>query len=347
MRAQQELQRVATLMFGRRAKVTPFGSFVQGTHLKWSDLDVRILFTGWPSGQESSASRFHLTRLERELSLYTTTLTVRESRLGGRVRVPIVVLHFLDPKSKQILKLDVSCADATEPPPVGYTDRLIRETIRNIPRVLPLVQMVKLWATADQYNYTYENMLSSLGWTVLTLFCLNNKAKVPIVHHVRQQSHYLESLIELGKVQFSDLPFGRIELNQAVAPSGEDMLLFFEFVADLGAECNGVCLSLSTGRITCKDPDEDGDSSPIYIEDPVFRIALNEACNLARNVTNESWKMIHTVIEANRRKLQKWNADLDNLYGTEVRNQVIKAGMLCREELYCNWPTLEQEAWRC
>ena len=141
---------------GGKAKVLAFGSFVQGSHLKDSDLDVCIDLPN--RSLEPLAQRQALQALKGRVAW---PWRLKEERLQKHVRVPILVLRY---SGRQEVELDVSVGFEHEHLRKDLTDRLIRQQLVKKPLLKDLVRVVKTWAKREQLHKAFEGYPSGSEW---------------------------------------------------------------------------------------------------------------------------------------------------------------------------------------
>lgn len=135
--------------FGSKAQLLAFGSFVQGSHLSDSDLDVSIDLPNRSLG--ALGQRQALLKLSGRCRQAPWRLV--EERLQKGLRVPILVVRY---GGALEVELDVSMGIEHEQLRKDVTDRLIRYQLIARPLLKDLVRLVKTWAKREQLHKAFE-----------------------------------------------------------------------------------------------------------------------------------------------------------------------------------------------
>lgn len=311
--------------FGEEAWVLPFGSLVQGTNLRGSDLDLCIHAPGLAESRSDHIEHtMQVMALKRLLWELPPCFAVQETRFYRTVRVPIVILNFTDDDG-QLVEVDVSMGVSVGGVEKGYSDRLVRRVVARAPQVLPLVQIVKHWAKVERLNKAFDGFLNPLGWTLLVIYWFMERGdfgpeilQTPEIFEVRfRGSCTLPPPLERAKEQVA-----------VRAPSTEDLASFFSFVAsfgELGCDDEGSCISIVDHSFT-----SGGASDPglLFIEDPGVRLAARRSVNIARCVRHGPWQKLLKRAGSAANVLQRGGAAANTLLGrlqSEAEHAVAKA----------------------
>jgi len=286
------LQVTAEKAFGPEVKVIPFGSFVQGTHLQGSDLDLCIDAPGLVDGNEAKVDA-----LRRLMTHLPSTILVKEQRFFRHIRVPIIVLQYRSTAGDDV-EADVSIGGVDEKTglPKGCTDRMIRQVLAQVPMALPLVRLVKLWAKVESLNKAFEGFLNSLGWTLLCLYFLVEQGKVTpeLFHWSGDNAESLSTLPPPMRQSVPDMPS-----SSHIADFFDCIVGFEAWLDEPGGHSRGISLIEGTA---IQNPHTE--RSPFYIEDPGARLVVNAADNVARALTEDTWRMIFRRCEEASKRLR-------------------------------------------
>jgi len=241
--------------------------------------------------------------LQYLMSGLPASFRVKETRFFGSTCVPILILeyrHF----SGETVEVDISVGDSDEKTGMekGYTDRLIRKALERTPRALPLVLLVKQWAKAQGVNKAYEGFINSLGWSLLCLFFLMGRGELPpetfqkSAEPCEANMAQREQLAAEGSAGAASLayppPLLRSHATDAKL-SDEDVAGFFEAVAGFAPQ--RPASGGPTGISLCAGSEITGPASeraPFYIEDPGLMLATGQGENVARALTEATWRTI-------------------------------------------------------
>eukprot|EP00913_Durusdinium_trenchii_P009915 g9306.t1 len=157
--------------------VKSFGSTLQGTFLEGSDLDLYIC-----SSREYDTRHTHDEQVKMlrflEAELRKSFKSFEERRFEWHVRVPILILLFQSHQHE--LQVDISVGELDHVGvQKGFVDRLIRAALTKGEVALPMVLLVKRWAKVENLNKAFEGSLSPLAWTLLCLYFLICKDRLP------------------------------------------------------------------------------------------------------------------------------------------------------------------------
>jgi len=230
--------------------------------------------------------------LQYLMSGLPTSFNVKETRFFGSIRVPILILqywHF----SGETVEVDISVGDSDEKTGVekGYTDRLIRKALERTPRALPLVLLVKQWAKAQGVNKAYEGFINSLGWTLLCLFFLMGRGELPPETFQKSAELAAEGSAGAGSLAYPPPLLGSHATDTEL--SDEDVAGFFEAVAGFAPQ--RAASGGPTGISLCAGSEITGPASeraPFYIEDPGLMLATGQGENVARALTEDTWRTV-------------------------------------------------------
>lgn len=285
------LEHTAHTTFGNQAIVRPFGSWVQGSHLQGSDLDLCIEGPGVITGFAAPGSNLpQVMALKRFRENLPFAFAVKETRFFRNIRVPILILEYHAPDG-QTVEADISVGGADEKTGVekGYIDRMIRSVLAQAPNAIPFIQLVKRWAKSEGLNKAYEGFLNSLGWTLLALYFLMCQGEVQPAAFIEPLAHSTVGIVPPRPLAMK-------------APAANQLVEFFEAVAAYGSWLKDVQPGSGPWGISLLTATEvqgpSGDRSPFYIEDPSVRLATNQSDNVARALTHTTWSHILQRCEA-------------------------------------------------
>lgn len=283
--------KAAQRAFGPTARVLPYGSLVQGTHIQGSDMDLCVHAPCWNQSSclrqlDNSTQVLALKKLVRELP---DSFHVVEMRFSKHIRVPIVVLRFISSKGQEV-ETDISMGIAFDGVQKGRLDKMIRRALMRVPQALPFIQLVKHWARSEGLNKAYEGFLNSLGWALLVLHWFTKEGAVNGSLFDAEGDMPL-ALNDKGWLS-PPLESGTIE-----ALSRQDLADFFRMVADYeellsrqhSQDSGAWGVSLVDTRPVQGPAD---DTSPFFLEDPGARLACGRLQNVARALRMKCWKTI-------------------------------------------------------
>lgn len=303
------VDRTVKAVFGGAASVLPFGSLVQGAHLRGSDLDLCIRLPGDASldvdGAASGAKQDNSSQvaaLKRLTGRLPATFRVLETRFWKNIKVPIAILAYGGACGERI-EADVSVGALSGGVEKGYADRLVRRVLARCPRALHTVRVVKLWAKAEQLNKAYDGFLNALGWTLLVLFFFMQRGECmpSILHEEEESEHGLDTgplPPPLPGCEESEL----IDEEHCDVPTCSDVADFFDWLPDYSAawpedgavEGETWAISLVDGELVEVQVPTAGkkwaDQCSFFIEDPAARLAKCESENVARSLKKEPWR---------------------------------------------------------
>eukprot|EP00928_Gymnodinium_smaydae_P023725 TRINITY_DN19465_c0_g2_i2.p1 TRINITY_DN19465_c0_g2~~TRINITY_DN19465_c0_g2_i2.p1 ORF type:complete len:547 (+),score=121.01 TRINITY_DN19465_c0_g2_i2:140-1780(+) len=264
-------------VFGKEASLVLFGSRLQGVHLDASDVDVSVQAPGCKSSQAEA--------LLELLGQLREPFVVKEARLESHVRVPVLVLA-VEVRGLQV-EVDVTflCDDEFARSAKGRTDRFIRKALLNVPRAVPLVRVIKLWARSEGLNNAFGGYINSLGWTLLCLFSLLSQGVTTPYDAWNLAKD--DDCYEFAGVSTNGKPIVPNALRSTNwSCVASDVHYFFCMFEDIAASMeHGYCgLSLFYGF--CERPGKD--RSPLFVEDPGLAL-LDHYDNVARSLRSKQW----------------------------------------------------------
>mmetsp|Transcript_29189 Transcript_29189/g.52931 ORF Transcript_29189/g.52931 Transcript_29189/m.52931 type:complete len:767 (+) Transcript_29189:63-2363(+) len=286
--ALKSIEDLVQKIFGPRARVKPYGSLVQGSHLQGSDLDLCLdcpwLLEGLDQKKLHAAQVNALTRMSKQLP---ASFVVQETRFWWHVRVPILILEYTVASGEKI-QVDISVGGfdfaGVEK---GYVDLLIQGVFAQAPKALALVLLVKQWAKVEGLNKAFDGFLNPLGWTLLCLYFLMRRGEVLPEAFVRPPEGNLPCLA----------PPRAIAALTSLVPSTSELAEFFEDVASFQEW-------LPDSRTTQGGPrgisllpfkevqGSSGDKGAFYLEDPAARLVANKSENVARALKEDTWRLV-------------------------------------------------------
>eukprot|EP01060_Flectonema_neradi_P008837 TRINITY_DN1631_c6_g2_i1.p1 TRINITY_DN1631_c6_g2~~TRINITY_DN1631_c6_g2_i1.p1 ORF type:complete len:530 (+),score=108.43 TRINITY_DN1631_c6_g2_i1:71-1660(+) len=210
----ESVKAVVEKLWGIDGKVVVTGSYMQGTAIETSDLDLRLQF---PARMRVMGEAHFLSQIARYIDSTPTVGMVKKQELYTGVKVPLLKLHHV-PSG---LIVDITFASES----CGTTDAKIRSIVEMNPSVLPVVNFVKFWSQRRDLAGAFSGHLNSVSWVVLVLGICQGLGLLPILDDEAMKSF---------KVPPSP-------------PSSVDLLhSFFRFLSNM---TGGVYVDLKTGTV--------------------------------------------------------------------------------------------------
>ena len=244
------VKKVVESLWGIDGKVAVTGSYMQGTAIETSDLDLRLQF---PKRMRMMGESYFLSQIARYIDSTPTVGMVKKQELYTGVKVPLLKLHHV-PSG---LIVDVTFAAES----CGTTDAKIRSIVEKNPSVLPVVNFVKYWSQRRELAGAFSGHLNSVSWVVLVLGICQGLGLLPILDSESMKAF---------KVPPSP-------------PSSVDLLhSFFRFLSNMG---RGVYVDLKTGTVRddptgcifLTDPGDDSNNLASSARPEKWQLVVNES----------------------------------------------------------------------
>lgn len=251
---------------GAYAQLLPRGSFLQGTHLRGSHLDLCAAVPDHPEEPERQEALLRSVQFA-----LPSKLIVTETRFEDDV--PVIVIKHASITGASI------AVDLAVGVDVGRTDRLIRRALSRVPRAVPLVRAVKQWARVEGLSRSCQGFLGSFGWTLLVLYFFIQQGEA-IAYYMDSENRDEEHRSRL----FYPIPHDWSVTSELLASFFSMVAGWSSWLADTDGGAMGV--SLIDGVPIRGPPDE----SPFYLEDPDCRLASAASMNVARTLRLDAWR---------------------------------------------------------
>ncbi|CAK8987098.1 unnamed protein product [Durusdinium trenchii] len=302
--AERQVEEASRVALGPNTTVKSFGSTLQGTFLEGSDLDLYICSSREYDTRHTHDEQVKMLRfLEAELRKSFKSFEVKERRFEWHVRVPILILLFQSHQHE--LQVDISVGELDHVGvQKGFVDRLIRAALTKGEVALPMVLLVKRWAKVENLNKAFEGSLSPLAWTLLCLYFLICKDRLP-----------KEALAVPAEEPVPRRNAVKLCQN---CPTQQELSDFFDMVSELGQKAQATKAAHETGPFgvsllpwkECHG--ETSDKAFFFIEDPAARLR-GITVNVARGVKDqERWKNLLKRCEGARNLLRSKVFNSDN-----------------------------------